>query len=251
MNILFLAGSNMDARFNPGEPTMSEHLVALFEAEYHEPVNLFAHMTWPNGRLPALIEGWSAEAAPDIVILGLNAFAYAFPSTPHLLRRRFGKPGALAALIGLRLAARPRIGHSKPFRALSHLTRSAIGGESPVLPAEALEVYTRVLRILARNESALVLATAPSPALGWNLTPAQQQRTAAIRAEVEGAVKALCQSLNIAYIEGPPKEAFAARDTLNDGVHYSSSGVRAVATLNFLALKPHVDAHRAAHPGPR
>ena len=153
--------------------------------------------TWPTPALPGLVERWANEFQPDVVIVRMPAFWFAYESVPLKLRRKLGRFGEPMAQFGLKRAADPRWAGNPVFRAGRKLAQRTIGGDTHFTPEQVIEVMGEVIRVLARRESTTIAVKLPTGVANHYPSAAMARRGEARRLKVSNELLGLCNQLHI------------------------------------------------------
>jgi hypothetical protein len=175
----------------------------LLESLTGEPWEVTARTVWPTPDLPDLVERWLDRYQPDVVLFKITWFWWGFESVPVRIERVLGPLGKPIATLGLRAAATPRIGHTRPFKLGRRLAHRVIGGDAPFAPEHVIETVEACIRpVLAREGIVLLVkGTATYDLGGEPMIQDYTGRFAARRDHVEGALQAHCQRLNVAWAD--------------------------------------------------
>ena len=158
MRLLFLGNSD-DLNPETPEERRAPHLCAQFLSEATgQPCDVIARAIWPSPDLPDLIDRWLDRYEPDLVLFKITWFWYGYESVPIRIERVLGRLGRPIAAVGLRAAATPTVGHSRPFKFGRRMAHRLIGGDSPFTPKQVIEITELCLRRIIAREGTIVVA---------------------------------------------------------------------------------------------
>lgn len=242
MKILGLLNSNVrggDASI-PREDLFPGRLAGPLSKALGEPVEITARALWPTPRLPGLVERWTRELRPELVVFSVPSFWFLYESAPVRLERRLGAPGRAISSAALRAAATPWLAHNAPFRWGRERARQVIGGDSWFEPAEVVDAARGVIQAALRAEGTYVIVFGPSGGDQWARDDAGRERLARRRDEVDRALAEFCRQRHVEYWDQKKKAAIRdprPQSLQGDGLHLDREGHRRTAEHQFgLAL---------------
>lgn len=199
----------------------------MLAARTGEPVETVIHTIWPNDRLVAKVEQWLAEEQPDIVFFKVSNFAISHPSVAVRLQRRVPVVGPWLGRTGKKAADNPAIGKRPAFRWLQRAALRVIGGETHVDADTGIAIFSACIRrIVSDEEVVLVVRGSDGGRRVPGLSPKGARAAEVCRLKVHFAMKALCESLHVAYF-GREKVRTEAEHALlldQDNFHRGAAG---------------------------
>ena len=169
--------------------------------EAGEPVETMVREIWPDPHLPDVVETWLSRFEPDVVSLKVSSFWFTYESVPLRLRQlgMLGPVGGRIADVGLRSAATPWIGNSRPFDVVRNLARRVVGSAIYFTPDQVIGVMDGCLRRIVRHEGAVVAVRGPLIAETRGCDRKLVGRGEQRRRQVDRAMAALCTDLHLHY----------------------------------------------------
>jgi hypothetical protein len=245
VRLLFLGNSD-DLNPETPEEQRAPHLCAQFLSEATgQPCEVIARVIWPSPDLPDLLDRWLDRYEPDLVLFKITWFWYGYESVPIRIERVLGRLGRPIAGAGLRAAATPALGHSRPFKLGRRMAHRLIGGDSPFTPTQVIEITELCLRRVIAREGTIVVAkgTATYDLAGEVMIADYKPRFAARRNLVEGSLEAFCNRLRIQWADNRNTGGVEHEGIdLGDGLHKIASVQETFARLHARDLKAAIEA---------
>ena len=228
MKILLLGNSQDLGDWFEGGKKRHEIVQERLAREFAEPVEIVVKTFWPNDRMPALLECWIAESAPDMVYINVTAFPFAYESLPLRLKRVLGRVGPAVGDAGLRFADSKRWSHNAVFRKARRYGQATIGGDPHFACEEVIENTSEAIRCALRAEGVVLVVEGPLGRGEPELTRRERERKESRRQVVHRALKSLCADLLVHYIGSDEplerKRQHVSGTTVGDGTHFNAAG---------------------------
>jgi hypothetical protein len=217
---------------------------AVVERELSEaigrPVQTTMKVIWPRESMAGIIRRWMGKYQPDLVLIVVTPFWFAFESVPLKLDRATGRGGRLSGLlgkIGRRAGRKRKLAWNPLFRGLRSVAHRTVGGSTyaePELVIAEVEKYVRLVREL-RPDVALAVYGLPASDFSGSGINRRVEWARARRLHVYRALTAFCAAEGIPCQAGDEEvesvEWASYREA--DGIHINEAGHRRLAGHQF------------------
>lgn len=224
MKILWLGTSNDTEGYLPKEqrrPFMvARDLADILGTE----IQVESRKIWPSAILPQLVESWMEKHEPDMVLLQIANFSFAYESVPLQLERKLGVFGRPFASAGLKAADTGWLSSNRVFHAGRRLAQRTIGGATHFEPDEVVERISACIRVVLRRENTALLVRGPQGSTDYSATEKRRLRAEARRLVVNKGLRDICDELHVvcALYDVPRYEARTG-ERVGDGIHFQGS----------------------------
>ncbi len=211
------------------------------------PVQTTLKVIWPRESMEAIVRRWLRQYRPDLVLIIVTPYWFAFESVPLKLERRKGFMKPLAA-IGKKTATTRVVGFSRVFRRVRSVAHATIGGATHYEPDHVIAEVEKYVRAVRENPE-LPVAVYGLPASDFSGAGLNRRLewARARRLKVYRALTAFCAAQGVPSQTGdeevPADEWRSYREP--DGVHINEAGHRRLANHQLPVL---IQAWRQWHP---
>ena len=212
------------------------------------PVQTILKVIWPRQTMEAIIRRWLRQYRPDMVLVIVTPYWFAFESVPLKLdrqRKRWTRP---LASLGKKAARSRIIGFSRIFRRVRNIAHKTIGGATHYEPEHVIAEVEKYVRAI-REDPSVAVAVYGLPSSDFS-GAGLQQRTEWARGrllQVYRALTVFCAAEGIPCLasddEVPTAEWHSYREP--DGIHINEAGHRRLAAHQLPVL---IETWRQWHP---
>ena len=196
-----------------------------------EPMETAMYPIWPKDRMDAVIGRWARQAKPDIALIVITPYWFAYESVPLKAGRAGG--GLLRAPMRRlqRWGAHPRVVRSRLLWSVRNLALRSGGGSAFFEPEQVVEAVKSYLDVLAIDPGIVpAVYGLPRSDLAWG-KPRRPGWARERRLTVYRAITEYCAERGIPHetsdVEVPDDEWLRYREA--DGVHINAAGHQRLA----------------------
>ncbi|MBA4179087.1 MAG: hypothetical protein C0506_00720 [Anaerolinea sp.] len=202
-------------------PSIADAMLAEASGEQVEAVN---KTMWPTPDFPEILDRWLDRYAPDVVLMQINAYWYAYPRL-LLSMRHLPMLGRFASRAEAKLANSPGIALSRPVVLLRDQLMRVFGGTTAFSPEQVGDVVEASLRVVLARESIGVGVRGPFFALAEEFGGRAGRRAVSTHSQVYLDVERRCARLMVPF-EGrnPGIPMGGSGSYLKDRMHLNEGG---------------------------
>lgn len=237
MRVLRIGTSNDDAGPVPETGRAWKIAERILAEATDEEVQTVLKRAWPSAELPALVDRWIAEFAPEFVVLQVNNFWYGHESTPLWLDRRLGRAGRTLGQAGAKVGRQTWVADNRWAQLVNRRVLAVLPKATHFSVLQVAECMEAVIRKVIAHEGVILLVRGNEDWVAMPMAGRRfNRRNRARNAAMSAAMRGICERLHVPYAQRPPIQASEMQTVNGAGWHNNARAERETGEFDGRAM---------------